>query len=201
MGGENNHAALCTPRGMEAATAFGEGLPAGRVRRLYTTRIDRARETAEAIIRGIKARGGRAEISGQLPARTTIDQEWSEKYMADVMRATGEETRATIILTYRWLAGLIPPGYFNPSLEFARTNAVFVAKNLASAGRGSLDIYICHDTYVGAFMFHWFGEPLYPGGVGFLDGFLIQPEEKAMDVWLRDRHVSAEYPWWWRAGG
>ncbi len=176
-------------------------MPNGRVSHLYTTRIDRSRETAESILRGIEARGGKAEIVGQFPARTTLDQEWSERYMGDVMRATGDETLATIIITYRWLAGLTPPGYFNPSGEFARTNAAFVARNLATAAPGSIDIYICHDTYVGAFMFHWFGEPLYPGGIGFLDGFLMQPGGGSIDVWLRDRRVSAQYPWWWRAGG
>jgi broad specificity phosphatase PhoE len=201
MGGMANHAAACTPRGMEAATSFGEGLPARRVRRIYTTRIDRSRETAEAIIRGVEARGGRAEIDGQFPARTTLDQEGAERYMGEVMRQKGDEVQATILITYRWFAGLTPPGYFRPSLEFARVNAAFVAGNLATAFPGSIDVYVSHDTYVGAFMFHWFAEPLYPGGVGFLDGFLMQPAERSIDVWLRDRHVSVEYPWWWRAGG
>jgi hypothetical protein len=43
----------------------------------------------------------------------------------------------------------------------------------------------------------WFGIPAPSDGIGFLDGFLLQPREDAMTLWFRGEKKIVGYPQWW----
>jgi hypothetical protein len=125
------------------------------------------------------------------------DPEATERYTQSVMKEAGDEREGAIRLTNRWCAGLTPPGSLRPSGEFARLVADYTCQNLKTAAPGGLDVYVCHDTWVGCLMFHWFGVPLHADGVGFLDGFLMQPRGDRAEVRFRGCALSVSLPWWW----
>jgi len=197
MSGPNSDVLLSTPAGKQAAIEFGEGLPKGRRYRLYHTLIDRSRESAESIRDGIKRKGGEAELAGVFPFRTAFDPKAMDDYIDYMMKRCGDEDEAVAEMMNRWLAGLAPQNVFRPSIEFARMIAEYTQQRLRTASPDTVDIYVTHDTWVGACLFHWFALPMPLDGVRFLDGYLMQPLEGEMAVWYRGKAVRMEYPPWW----
>ena len=63
--------AFLNERGKEAARDFGSRLPGGRLYRFHHSYFDRARETAEEILKGIKGAGGEAQL--RLPMPSSIE--------------------------------------------------------------------------------------------------------------------------------
>jgi hypothetical protein len=197
MSGPNSDILLSTPAGKQAANEFGEGLPRDRRYRLYHTLIDRSRESAESIRDGINRRGGEAELAGVFPFRTAFDPKAMDDYIDYMMKRCGDEDEAVVEMMNRWLAGLAPQNVFRPSIEFARMIAEYAQQRLRTASPDTVDIYVTHDTWVGACLFHWFALPMPLGGVRFLDGYLMQPLEGEMAVWYRGEATRMEYPLWW----
>ncbi len=186
-----------TPRGTEAAVEFGVGLPSGRSYRLYHTVVGRSKQSAEAIMKGIRRRGGKAVIAGEFPFRTSFNPEAMDEYIDRVIIKLGDEDAAVAEMMNRWLAGLSPPDIFRPSGEFARLVADYAIERLDTATRDTVDLYVTHDTWVGSCLFHWFGIPIPLDGVRFLDGYILQPLENEMAVWYRGKTMRIEYPHWW----
>ena len=197
MSGPNSNALLSTLLGREAAIEFGEGLPAERSYRVYHTVVDRAKESAESIVEGMRRSGKRVEIAGVFPFRTSYDPQAMDDYIDRVFKKCGDEDVAVTEMMNRWLAGLAPQDIFRPSGEFARMIAEYAILRLENAEPNNIDLYITHDTWVGATLFHWFGLPLPLDGIRFLDGFILQPLEEEMAVWFRGRAMRIEYPQWW----
>ena len=197
MSGPNSNALLSTSLGREAAIEFGEGLPAGRSYRVYHTVVDRAKESAESIVEGIKRGGSKADIAGVFPFRTSFDPQAMDDYIDTVFKRCGDEDVAVAEMMNRWLAGLAPQDVFRPSNEFARMVGQYAILRLENATPDNIDLYVTHDTWVGATLFHWFGLPLPLDGIRFLDGFILQPLEEEMAVWFRGRSMRIEYPRWW----
>jgi hypothetical protein len=195
--GPNSNTLLSTPRGKAAAAEFGEGLTKGRSYRLYHSVVDRSRESAESIRDGVKRGGGRAKVAGVVPFRTTYSAQAMDDYIDEMMKRCGSEDAAVAEMMNRWLAGLAPPKVFRPSSEFARMVAVYALERLRGAPPDTVDIYVTHDTWVGACLFHWFAIPMPLDGVRFLDGFLMQPLKGEMAVWYRGKATKVEYPHWW----
>ena len=46
-----------------------------------------------------------------------------------------------------------------------------------------MDVYVSHDTWVAAFMFHWFGLPSPSDWVSFMDGFILHTYDDKMRVY------------------
>lgn len=192
--GTDGRTLVSTPMGRQAAVEFGESLPKNRRYKLYHTYMDRARETAEEIHRGITESGGVSEIAGRIEFMIILDRradmEWtqSQRYFPE---------DGAYHKTCQWLAGLIPEENLKPSMELAHEISKITTANLVGAPSDAFHIYISHDIWILALMFHWFGVPPHPGGLRFLDGFLMQLDENQMNVWFRDVSESHEYPHWW----
>jgi hypothetical protein len=197
MSGPNSNSLLSTLRGKEAAIEFGEGLPSGWSYRVYHTVVDRAKESAESIVEGIKRHGGKVEIAGVLPLRTSYNAEEMDAYIDKIFHKCGDEDVAVAEMMNRWLAGLTPQDIFCPSGEFARMIAKYAINRLETATPDTIDVYITHDTWVGCTLFHWFGLPLPLDGIRFLDGLILQPDEVDMAVWFRGKSMRVDYPYWW----
>jgi len=193
---ENSNLALSTSRGKQAALEFGESLPLNRRYRLYHTHVGRAKETAEGIRMGIVSRGGNATIVGIIPASLALDNDACQEYIRQLQKKYGK-TEGVVKFVYRWCAGLIPPKIACPSYEFSQTVASYTFSNLRRAPTDTVDIYISHDTWIAALLFHWFGEPLPEDGINFLEGFIMQPRENDITLYVRDRKIVVEYPYWW----
>ena len=192
---------LSTVAGRSAASEFGMSLPRNRRYRIYHTVVARTRETAEEIQKGVISISGTAEMAGVIPLRPSLDSDAADQYVSSIYRILEDECAAAVRITNDWCAGLTPPGSMRSSEEFARMVAEFTVSNLKTATHDTLDIYVSHDTWVGNLMWHWFGLPVHADGIKFMDGFLLQPEDCGMTIWIRGEKRYLRYPHWWKVEG
>jgi len=179
--------------GIQAAIDFGSALPKGRRYTLYHTPVERTRETAQAIDDGIDGSGGSALATGVTPL-ALVDPEAASRL---AVRRGWNEKDGSYEYSCHWLAGLIPETIRRPSAEFARDYAGITMENLSGASPDAFHIYVSHDTLVAAIIFHWFGVPPYSDGIRYLEGLLMQVGDDGLHVWLRDRYMVCELPYWW----
>ena len=193
---ENSKMPQQNSRGRQAAIEYGEQLPLTRRYRFFHSNNGRAKETAEAIATGIESRGGLATVAGVIPASWALDEKASEAYTQEFRKKYGEPAWLRRFV-YSWIAGLAPPKVARPSAEFAELVAEYTASNSRTARLDTVDIYISHDTWVAALLFHWFAEPVPDDGIRFLDGFMMQPRDSGVTLYVRGKKTQAEYPYWW----
>jgi hypothetical protein len=189
----NGRAALSTPLGKEAAYELGMNLPSGWDYRFYHTYYERTQETAERMHAGIVAGGGASEVVGEMNLRMILDQEEYFRYQSGY--ADTDHSAADFM--ERWTSGKTPPKVILPSIEFARRAAESTTENLASAEGRPFHVYVSHDVWVAALMFHWFRVPPHKDWYTFLDGFIMQPGDHGMTVYYRDKERTVDYPEWW----
>jgi len=189
----NGRAVLSTPLGKEAAYELGMNLPAGWDYRFYHTYYERTQETAERIHEGIVARGGASEVVGDMKLRTILDQEEYFRYQSGY----SDTDHSAADFMERWTSGQTPPQVILPSVEFARRAAETAMENLASAEGKPFQVYVSHDVWVAALMFHWFDVPPHEDWYTFLDGFIMQPGDEGMTVDYRDKERTVKFPEWW----
>jgi broad specificity phosphatase PhoE len=184
-----------TETGERAAYEFGSNLTDGRTYRIYHSYVDRSRETAEQIHRGIIDKGGDGRIMDLVDLSFVYD---ADKFMHYIIHDTQEHDvlKKGQSVFFKWVSGRYPNWELRPSLQFAQHGAAIMMKNLRSAGPDTLDIYVSHDAWVYAFLLHWSGiTPLEL--IEFLDGFLLQLDDEKMIVYYRDKTIEVAYPYWW----
>jgi hypothetical protein len=189
----NGRAALSTPLGKKAAYELGMNLPAGWDYRFYHTYYERTQETAERIHEGIVAKGGASEVVGEMKLRMVLDQEEYFRYQSGY----SDTDHSAADFMERWTSGQTPPQRILPSVEFAKRAAETAMENLASAGGKPFHVYVSHDVWVAALMFHWFGVSPHDDWYTFLDGFIVQPGDEEMTVYYREKERMVDYPEWW----
>ena len=183
-----------TPTGVQAAIDFGSALPKDRKVTLYHTYVERARETAEGIRRGVIDSGGRAEVAGVISYRMTVDLEAQNRWLVS-QRWFPQD--GAYDLSRLWTAGLIPTTILKPSWEFAQGYARVSMENLGEASPDELHIYVSHDHLIAALLYHWFGVSLYADGIRYLEGLLMQVCEGGLRAWLRGGDGVFDLPFWW----
>ena len=184
---------LTTPTGKRAARELGASMPSDRRYRFFHTHYERTRETALEIHGGVVDRGGASVVAGDMRLSTILDQ---GEY--DGMLSGFSDTEAHAAGFFKsWTSGIFPPRVLRPSLEFARMGAEITMAALRSAGADEFHVYVSHDTWVAAFMLHWFGLSPHPDWFKFLDGFIVQFGDDGMTVYFRDRRLEVDYPDWW----
>lgn len=184
---------LTTPTGKRAARELGASLPADRRYRFFHTHYERTRETALEIHEGVTDRGAASVVVGDMRLSTILDQ---EEYDSMLSGFSDTDAHAAGFFN-RWTSGLFPPQVLKHSLEFARMGAEITMAGLRSAGADEFHVYVSHDTWVAAFMLHWFGLPPRTDWVKFLDGFIVQFGDDMMTVSFWDRRLEVDYPEWW----
>jgi hypothetical protein len=191
-GSDGNYAS--TSLGKEAAAEFGSTLPKHREYRLFHTYVDRTRETAEEIRHGIVGSGGRAELCGKISSNPTLDR---EAFLRWIQSRKWFPEDGSYNHTCQWVAGLMPDKIQEPSMGFAQVVAEIMMSNLRGASLNAYHIYVSHDMWIQAMIFHWFGVPPQPGGLRFLDGFLMQPLDGGIRAWFGGHCDLYDYPPWW----
>jgi len=184
-----------TERGEKAAYLFGSELSKDRNYYLYHTDVDRSVNTAEKIHEGIIDNGGVSGVKGEIPLAMTVDGSAVTQIFRE-MRKHYNEAEMAKIFTYRWVAGRYAPWVLMPSIEFAQRGASLIVKNLRDSDRHDVHIWVSHDSWVMAFLMHWFGESCFDY-VTFMDGFIMQLNEDTMTFYFRDKKKDIEYPYWW----
>ncbi len=188
--------ALLNERGKEAARDFGSRLPGGRLYRLHHSYFDRARETAEGIFQGIEDAGGEAEMVGTVDLETILDLErYNHYFERDFLQ--GDTPESATDYFFKWASNRYPPDEIVPTLEFARRCADILKRDLGSRGPRSMEIYVSHDTWVMALMYHWFGMGPPRDWVRFMDGFVLQIAGSMFKAYTRDSAIEIHRPHWW----
>ena len=154
-----------------------------------------AKETAEEIHRVIHSNNGVSEIRGSIPLKIIIDAEKYDEYIARETLETSSTPRVMGIFN-KWVSGHFPPWVRLPALEFVQRAASVMMGNLVSEERNTFDIYVSHDTFIGAFLLFWFG--VFPSDlVKFLDGFILQFDKGEMVVHSKFGMKKTLPPYWW----
>ncbi|MHA2394627.1 MAG: hypothetical protein ACXAEX_22085 [Promethearchaeota archaeon] len=208
----HRHSTL-SKEGKEAAYEFGSIIISNNTRLYYTT-IDRTKETAYQIHKAISDKGLQSKIMDIVKVISTIDLDEHNKIMTNIMeefqitrKITSKEiiqfmnSTDSPIKTYvlRWFSGQYSPLYRRPSLEFVQLLTKIMEKNLKTIKSGGLDIYVSHDTWIAALLFHWFG--IIPvQWIRYLDGFIIQLDDTRIHLYLPDEIKLVNYPYWWNGG-
>ena len=184
---------LSTARGKEAAVEFGACLPEGKKYRLFHTYYERTQETAEKIHEGITDLGFASEVVGTIPVVTILDHDAYMDYLSEY--ADTDDHANNFFLD--WTSGRIPSEMVLPSLEFASQISKFMMENLNGASHEVFDVYVSHDVWVAALMFHWFGIRPHDDWYTFLDGFILQLGDEEMTIHYRDKGGKVGFPEWW----
>ena len=184
-----------TEIGEKAAYEFGYKLKKRRTYRFYHNYVDRTRDTAIQIHRGVLNDSGKSRIMDIIDLKFMLDEE-KALYYFDMDTPEDRRLNRSHSFFFKWVGGRYPPKKLKPSLEFAQQGAAMMMKNLQYAGSDTMDIYVCHDVWVAAYLLHWFGiTPL--DWVGFLDGFIVQFNDKKAIVYYGDERLEVTLPYWW----
>lgn len=186
---------VSTERGKKAAHEFGANLPPSRRYRLYHTYMERARETAENINKGILGNEGSSDVIGSVPLTTIVDRDGFSDYVRRESEMDSEKPLSLRVFA-KWISGHYPSWLRVPALDFSQRGAVLMMKNLESAEARTFDIYVSHDVFVATFLLFWFG--FFPiDWVQFLDGFILQLIDEQIHVYTKEGKKEAYYPYWW----
>lgn len=140
--------ATLTETGKEAAFEFGSMLPQDRSYRVYHSTFDRARETAENIVRGLESKGVDVGLRGEHPEFNMAgDRNRIVEFIWDAIQMRRR-------WVHDWFSGRLPPSVFQPSHEAAQDAAKVMIQNLGNAGPETFDVYACHSEMAVLFMFH-----------------------------------------------
>ena len=176
-----------TNEGRQAALEFGSKLPANQTYRLFHSRVNRCKETAELITKGLATRGIRATNHGSLFVITTI-----ATHHPQVSRLYRRDRHQSI---YKWAAGHYTQAVIEPFTSYVQRAANIIwSQHLASPA--TIDLYITHDFHLMALQFGWSGLIFPEEWVSYLGGFILRLEADLMHFY-KTNHVQVPYPEWW----
>jgi hypothetical protein len=204
--------ATLTETGKQASYEFGTHLTQYKKVRLYHTYLERTRETAQEIHRALTENGILSQIADSVNLRTVNDPNKTRQNMTNILSSYGvtgiptpEEEKKLLSKPdnppkrnfLKWVSGHYSPIDIRPSLDFVQQLTAILMINLESAEQDSLDLYVCHDTWIAALLLHWCG--IIPEmWVRYLEGFVVQPYEDKLKLVLPSGKMDVHYPHWWR---
>ena len=204
--------ASLTETGKQASYEYGTHLTYYNKVRLYHTYLERTIETAQQIHKALTEQGIMSQIADSVNLRTVNDPNKARDNMIQVLSSygiTGIPTpeQEKILMSkpdnprkrnfLRWVSGHYTPKDIRPSLDFVQQLTAILMINLESAEQDSLDLYVCHDTWIAALLLHWCG--IIPEiWVNYLEGFVVQPYEDKLKLVLPSGKMDVNYPHWWR---
>lgn len=187
---------LLNKRGKEAARDFGSHLPTGLLYRIHHSYFDRSRETAEEILKGIIDAGGTGKLKGTMNLETILDLERYNHYFERDFLG-GDTPAQAIDYFFKWASGRYPPNEIVPTLDFAKRCAEILEIDQAECDSKSMEIYVTHDTWVAALMYHWLGIGPPQDWVNYLDGFIIQIDGHFLKAYTKKTKFIIHRPHWW----
>jgi hypothetical protein len=180
-----------TLQGRKIANHFGKKLPTDKTVRLFHSKADRCRETAEEIFNGFKEIGGEAILIGDLLPlhHIGIDLEFflEENKKYDILE-----------IFNRWSAGLYSPEHWNSLFLYSQKAADIIWEQIENASEQTLDIHVTHDLHLLALRFGWFGIPPSRKWVNYLGGFAFSFFERRILLYADNKFFNVEMPYWWR---
>jgi broad specificity phosphatase PhoE len=188
-----------TADGIEVASEFGANLPKDRSYHIYHSRIERCRQTAEAIQNGFLRNpqqytdfsSNQIAIKGYLPVLT-------EFYMQPQKFQEYTERDGTNFVR-NWLANHYSPDISESALSYAQRAAHDILSVHLQRPPNTTNLYISHDFNILVFRALWSG--FFPDGdwISYLGGFLLKLDDQKMTIYFNQSKEEVYYPHWWQA--
>ncbi len=148
--------------------------------------FDRAKKTAENIVKGLDNMGVEVGLCGEYSEyNMSGDLDRIVEYIWDLR----QRERWWV---HDWFSGRLSPSIFPPSLETAKAAAAVMIRNLQDAGPETFDVYVCHAEMVLLFMFHWLGEIPERRWARYLNGLVLQLSDDSI-VWFDGDRRKGSY--------
>lgn len=180
-----------TYQASEMAKEFGEGLPKYRPIKLFHSKLERCRVTAELILKGFKCGSGAGILKG--PLRPLYGPGASLDFHSnESIKYYGEQ------FIFRWAAGLYSEDLIIPFISYCRNTAGIIHKQMSNAPQRCIDIYVTHDIFLMSLRFGWFGFPPNEKWVPFLGGIAFTLKEDCILLFDIDELIYADIPFWWK---
>jgi phosphohistidine phosphatase SixA len=179
-----------TQLGKDAALEFGNNLPNSRTYQIYHSTIDRCKETAKYIEKGIKNRAGKTIFQGDLETLTTIKCS-REKFIEYINRDSD------LFVDY-WLAGHYPQEEIEPAIDLAQRTAFKITQNSLETETNIVDIYVTHDFHILVYLFYWAGILSTAQWIQYLDGFILQFRDRKLHFYYNAGKKEVNFPHWWK---
>jgi len=179
-----------TQLGRDAAFEFGSLLPNSRTYQIYHSTIDRCRDTAKYIEKGIKSKNGKTIFHGDMETLMTIKCS-REKFIEYVERDSD-------LFIDHWVAGHYPQNEIEPAIDLAKRTAFEITHNSNSKELNTVDIYVTHDFHVLVYLFYWAGILSTSQWIQYLDGFILQFKRNKLIFYYNEGKKEIGYPHWWK---
>lgn len=177
--------------GRKIAKIFGEKLPKDKPIRMFHSKTDRCKDTAEEIFNGFKEIGGEAVLKGNLIPLSRIGirleffLEENKKY--DILK-----------IFNRWTAGLYSPELWSPLIPYCQKAAQVIWTQIDNAPEKALDIHVTHDLHLLTLRLGWFGIPPGKEWINYLGGFAFSFIEDKILLFNSNKLIHVEIPYWWK---
>ena len=180
-----------TPEGRKIAHLYGKNLPKDKSIRLFHSKADRCRDTAEEIFNGFKEIGGEAVLEGNLlplyRIGISLDSFMEENKKYDILE-----------IFNRWSAGLYSPEFWPPLIPYSQKATELMWGEIENASEKALDIHVTHDLHLLALRFGWFGIPPSKKWISYLGGFAFSFVEDKILLYNENKLTTVEIPYWWK---
>jgi len=187
------HELRLTLQGHQVAKIFGKKLPSERAIRLYHSPVGRCQETAEDILTGFEEVGGNGALNGVITPLFYAGT--APKFFQDI-----NIKNSHLGFMFRWAAGLYSPDLISPLQTYCQNAAEVIWKGNEDAPDRGIDIHITHDVFLMALRFGWFGIPPDVEWVPFLGGIAFNLTDNKIKLFVKDRFISMNAPYWWKNG-
>jgi broad specificity phosphatase PhoE len=179
-----------TDLGHTYANYFGRELSKERKIKLYHSQIERCKETAKGILKGLNDSGGEGKIMGAL--EVLYDVGISDDDFYDQVEEHPFED-----FLYRWVAGLFPKEIIPPFPDYVQKAADSIWNIHKERENNSLTIHVTHDLIILCLRLGWFGLKPTETWPPFLNGFAFTFKENEILVFDFDHFTEVKYPYWW----
>jgi broad specificity phosphatase PhoE len=182
------HLIPLTPRGEEAARAFGRHLPAGRTVRALHSPISRCAVTAARIVDGYRDAGGDAKLAGIL-------DELGGPYVLDLPATIRLSNELRARYPRAWFDGELPPGVAMPRDEASDLTLRAVDGVLRGAVPRTVLVLVTHDwnvLLVRESVLRLKFEDI--GWIDYLDGLLFVPVSEGLEISWRGHRQRVAVP-------
>ena len=179
-----------TKQGKKAAFEFGQSLPSHFTYHFHHSIIERCKETALCIEKGVRYNGGNTRYQGNLETLTHIKGN-SEKIIEFIGRDQENFIRY-------WMQNQYPPELIEPPLNLAKRTASELMKIFQNNHSPStIHVFVTHDIHILIYLFYWAKIEKFEEWVQYLEGFILQLKENKLEVYHERGKKELNYPEWW----
>lgn len=179
-----------TEIGKQAAYEFGSSLANNKFYQIHYSKVDRCKETANCINKGIVDKDGKTQIKGEMASLYVINYK-REKFIEYIQR----DSR---LFVDHWFAGHYPQEEIEPAINIAQRAAFEISKNLLKTDSNVIDLYISHDFHILVYLFYWAGILSTTKWIQYLDGFILQFKDHKLIFYYNGGKKEVNYPHWWK---